>query len=163
MTFLIDGYNLLHALGLANRRMPKGQLQKARSRLLDWLCTSHGATAGDVCVVFDARNAERTWSEDVVSGVRVRYSTGEFADDLIEQTIAAEAQPRQLAVISNDNRLQEAARRRGCISWTSDEYVDWLQTRGATKPAPVTDEPDKPVEPSAVELKEWLRIFGKDV
>ena len=56
MTFLIDGYNLMHAVGLASRAMPAAKFERGRTRLLDWLADGVKDRAG-VRVVFDAQQA----------------------------------------------------------------------------------------------------------
>src|SRR5947209_19361687 len=118
MTFLIDGYNLLHALGLANRQMARGELQRARLRLLDWLGDGHPGATVEVRVIFDAVNAPGPGSgEQDHRGVRARYAVGRLADDLIEEQIAAEPQPKRLTVVSNDHRLQDAACPRDSRAW----------------------------------------------
>lgn len=162
MTFLIDGYNLLHALGLANRRMGRGELARARQRLIDWLDESHSTESDSIHVVFDARNAERASpGEQVTSKVHVTYSTGQFADDLIEEMIAAESQPRHMTVVSNDSRLLDAARRRGCVAATSGEYIDSLTAHRPKAAKPAGDQSDKPDAPDEQEMAEWLRQFGE--
>ncbi len=57
---MIDGYNLLHAAGLARRRYGPGQLERCRAQLLAWLAKH--LTDGErerTTVVFDAAEAPR--------------------------------------------------------------------------------------------------------
>ena len=54
MPLLIDGYNLLHAAGLARRRYGPGGLEKARGSLLGFLAASLGNETSQTTVVFDA-------------------------------------------------------------------------------------------------------------
>lgn len=156
MRFLIDGYNLMHALGLA----PTAGLSLERSRLrfLDWIAVEIGKRSHDVTVVFDSTQT-RGGNESVYRGIRLVFANARTADDLIEEWVQAETAPATLTVVSNDHRLQSAARRRGCITWTCGEYVDWLQSE--TKPAkPAPQSAEKPVEPSDDEMADWLRRFG---
>ena len=111
MTFLIDGYNLMHAAGLAHRAMPAVQFDRARTRFLDWLADGAKARA-ELRVVFDAQQAPTPSLESIHRGVRVRFAFGQTADDLIEELVATEQQPKSLTVVSNDSRAREAARRR---------------------------------------------------
>ena len=55
--FLIDGYNLLHAMGVLHGRVGPTGLQKARLRLLGLLHGAHGEASSAVTVVFDAAHA----------------------------------------------------------------------------------------------------------
>jgi predicted RNA-binding protein with PIN domain len=125
MRFLIDGYNLLHGLGLARPKGP-GQLERCRANMLDWLAQMHQDRSGSVTVVFDGQqNAGKPASNYMDRGIRIVFSVGCIADDLIEKLIAGEGAPRGLTVVSSDRRIQEAARRRGCIFWSCDEYLEW--------------------------------------
>lgn len=159
MGFLIDGYNLLFALGLASRHMPAPQLQSARDRLLLWLNDKH-PDPPSVLIIFDAREAEfGDDREHSIGAVRVRYSTGRDADDLLEDLIREERVPAQLTVVSNDHRVQRAGQRRGCIVWGCGEFVDWLEAppRPTSPPKPPT--PEKPESVSDEEMDFWLREF----
>ena len=114
MQYLIDGYNLLHAIGWAPARGVS--LQRSRLRLLDWLATELQDRVENVSAVFDSA---QDWggNETIHRGIHLRFSRGETADDLIEKIIRDEPLPAALTVVSNDHRLQQAARRRGCVSW----------------------------------------------
>jgi predicted RNA-binding protein with PIN domain len=157
--YLIDGYNLMHALGMAPQ--PGGlTLERARMRFLDWLAVQAAATAGDTCIVFDSKN-KRGEAEQVYRDLRVQFSHGQEADDLIEQMIRAETIPARLTVVSNDHRLQHAARRRGCPAWTCSEYIDWLAApKEKAENELGTAAVEKPPAPSGDEIDEWLKRFG---
>ncbi len=63
ISYIIDGYNILHALGLLNTKAGDGQLQEARSRLLEYLGKSFGDRSARVTVVFDAKRSRKiAWS-----------------------------------------------------------------------------------------------------
>ncbi len=160
VTFLVDGYNLMHATGLAHRRLPPGQLQAARKRLLDWLADSPAVRAGTVTVrvVFDAQNGPGESREQHHRRVSFRFAFRQTADDLIESLILAEPRPSPLVVVSNDGRLHESARRRGFRGWSCQAFTDWLIGGGppATAPPPPPDE--KPT-PSRSHDEELLRAF----
>jgi predicted RNA-binding protein with PIN domain len=159
--FLIDGYNLLHAMGWG----PKAggiSLERSRLRLIEWLAAALGAQSADVLVVFDAVHG-RGQAETVHRGIRIEFSVGQTADDLIESLIAGFQPPNELTVVSNDHRIQQSARRRGVNSWTCGEYVDWLTTKkplGSAPPAAQVVE--KPELPTAQEIDEWLQRFGSE-
>jgi hypothetical protein len=113
VTYLIDGYNLLHAVGWATRKMPSGTLEAARRRLLDWLADSIPLKSGAVVfrVVFDAQKGTAPSVGQSHRGVRVQFAYRRTADDLIEELLDAEPTPGGVTVVSNDGRLHEAAHR----------------------------------------------------
>ena len=161
MTFLIDGYNLMHAVGLAAGAMPGRRFEQARTRFLNWLADQLGDRPDPVRVVFDTTRAAGKATEQDHRGVRVRFAVGQTADDLIEELIAAEPHPDRLAVVSNDTRLQDAARRRGCGVFPCERFVDWL----IEPPKPGVHNSDSPEEkpapnPTAEETAAWLRAFS---
>ena len=83
MRFLIDGYNLMHLLGLARPRA-LGQLERCRENLLEWLAQNHRARSDTVAVVFDGSDTISKSRDDYTDhGIRVRFSVGQIADDLI--------------------------------------------------------------------------------
>ncbi len=90
----------------------------------------------------------------------MRYAGGgQVADDVIEAIVAQSPHPQQLVVISNDHRVQEAARRRGAGAWTCEKFLDWGDARRKT-PRPVRPpEPERPL-PSREEVRHWLAEFG---
>jgi predicted RNA-binding protein with PIN domain len=159
--FLIDGYNLLHAMGWAPK--PGGiSLERSRLRLIDWLASSLGAQSADVLIVFDAVHG-RGQTETVHHGIRIEFSVGQTADDLIESLIAGYQPPAQLTVVSNDHRIQQAARRRGVNAWTCGEYVDWLTTKKpTTAPSIAAKATEKPDLPTSQEIDDWLQRFRDD-
>ena len=127
MNAIIDGYNLLHAIGLANRGTHAKGLERARTRLLDWL--ADGKANHTLLVVFDGQSSPAPSPESVHRGVRFRFSYRQTADELIEELIRAESVPGRLAVVSNDGQVKEAARRRKCIVMTCEEFVDELTAK----------------------------------
>jgi len=165
VTFLIDGYNLLHAVGWANRRFAPGKLEAARRRLLDWLADSVAVKSNlaRVRVVFDAQKAPAPSAGHSHRGVLVQFAYRRTADDEIEELLEAEQSPTELVVVSNDTRLQESARRNKAKGWSSQEFLDWLIEAERAVPgsphAPPPEKPDGPLPPT--EAEELLRAFAK--
>jgi uncharacterized protein len=161
MRLLIDGYNLLHALGMAPRAGAVS-LKRSRSRLLDWLSNQLGAREDDVCIVFDSKH-KSDGAAQAHGAIHVRFASRETADDLIERIVREESAPAALTVVSNDHRIQQAATRRGCAYWDCNTFIDWLQRRDATEltPKPSAERSDKPDTPTDAEVEDWLRRFGK--
>jgi predicted RNA-binding protein with PIN domain len=122
MTLLIDGYNLLHASGIFPSGGPP-TLERSRTALLDFL--AEALPAKDVpraTVVFDAAQAPPGLPRELEHrGLKVRFARrGGSADELLEELIADEPDPRHLLVVSSDHRVQRAARQRGA-SFTDSE------------------------------------------
>jgi predicted RNA-binding protein with PIN domain len=160
MTVLIDGYNLMYALGLAGPSLPKKGLGKARGRLLDWLADAARDRAELLRVVFDARQGPFPSAEYGHRGVRVQFAFGQTADERIDELLHAERRPKTLTVVSNDNAVRAAGTARGCAAWTCPEFVDWLLDRPAAD-APPPPEADKPADPPpADELDALLAAFN---
>jgi predicted RNA-binding protein with PIN domain len=159
MRYLIDGYNLLYALGLARKNAGRAAWDRGRRLLLDWLADRHGPAAGDVTVIFDAQKAAGGIVEESHRGLRVVRAGGRTADDLIEEMLRDESAPASLTVVSNDMRVRDAARGRGCPVRSCEEYVDELLTApAAPNTSPPTDEKD--VQPTPEETARWLQAFG---
>ena len=161
MTFLIDAYNLMHAIGLLRHGLPRRGLERARLRFLDWL--ADGVKGRDVLLraVFDAQDAPAASPESDHRGVRVRFAFRRTADDEIEELLASEQRPSRVVVVSNDTRVQDAGRHRGAAVKTCEEFVDWLLAEDQAADAPRSPNPEKP-EPTATpdEMAAWLAAFS---
>ena len=167
-TYLIDGYNLMHAVGLLGQGTPPGGLDRARLRLLDWLADT---TAGRRCtlrVIFDAHAAREPSQESTHRGVRIRFAFRQTADELIEILLATVSHPKRVTVVSNDHQVRDAARRRGSAALTCSEFVDWCITQpvkpdaSQTGGSPQLTQPEKP-EPTTNpdETATWLAAFSQ--
>ncbi len=162
MLYLIDGYNLLHALGLMRKRMGPDGLEKARQNLLGVLHGSFGAESASVTVVFDAAHPPPNVPAEIeYHGLRVRFAVGQpTADDLIETLIHQASAPRQLTVISDDRRIKDAARRKHCLVQGCGEFLEELQRRRKPPPARPEEQPAKPSGVSRAETQHWLAEFA---
>src|SRR4051812_44964880 len=105
MPYVIDGYNLLHALGILHGRTGPHGLEKARLALLGLLHGALGEQAAEATVVFDAAHAPPgAPAEEGFRGIRVVFAVRHAnADDLIEEFIRGHADPRRLQVVSDDH------------------------------------------------------------
>jgi predicted RNA-binding protein with PIN domain len=160
VTFLIDGYNLMFAAGLATRTTVAVRFERARERFLDWLAASASNRPDTLRVVFDAQEAPAPSLERVHRGVRVRFAFRRTADDVIEELVSTEPKPAAVTVVSNDSRVREAGRRAGCAVSSCEEFIDWLITPPPTPHAPGSPEEDKP-EPAPADVSELLGVFSK--
>jgi predicted RNA-binding protein with PIN domain len=158
MRYLIDGYNLLHRLGLMRTRMAPGELAGARQRLISLLIKASGKDARRICIVFDSAGAPAKRPPDQIGqDIDIRFARGgEAADDLIEDLIRSHSAPKQLTVISDDHRLQRAARRRACRVVSCTAYLEETEHKLRSP----YRKPDPPHAPSPVDDRDfWLRAF----
>lgn len=161
-SYLIDGYNLIHALGLIRKHMAAGGLEASRRKLLDYLVERFAGDAVHVTVVFDAQGAPRGAARNQGHrSIAVRFAPKkQSADDLIETLIEEAAEPTKLVVVSNDMRLQNAAHRRGTRAWSHEALLDFLDERHSAKPKPAAFTEETKDEVSPAEAKRWLKEFG---
>lgn len=150
--YLIDGYNLLHAVGMPARLAP-GQLRFCRDRLLTLIRQRHPHDS--ITVVFDAQSAPRNIPrEQVVDGMHVVFADGE-ADDHIATILKHDAVPRTLTVVSSDRAVQESARRRKAEIQSAETFLDDLGRQGVIPPVVA---PEKPADEK--DVRTWLDAFG---
>lgn len=163
---LIDGYNLLHAAGLAQTRYRRGDLQRARQGLLRRLFQLlTPAEISRTAVVFDARHPPphlpALW---YIHGMRVVYARPHGdADIILEQLIAEHSAPRRLTVVSSDHRLHRAAKTRRATAIDSGDFLDFLEERRHAPPTVEIPEPQRGADDkniTAAELAYWMSIFG---
>lgn len=162
MLYLIDGYNLLFALALLPKQHAPQALHHARLRLLDLLRSAFGDDATNVTVVFDAAAAPRGASAvQDHRGLEVRFAVHyDEADDLIELLIRRDPRPQRLTVVSDDHRIQKAAKRRKCPVFGCGDLLDWLDRRKHLRERPPQQPPSKPQRSSAADTEHWLQAFG---
>jgi predicted RNA-binding protein with PIN domain len=162
MLYLIDGYNLLHAMGVARKRMGPDGLHQARQNLVGVLHGAFGEESGRVTVIFDAaKPPPGVPAETTYQGIHVRFSIGQAAaDDLIELLIRQAATPRQLTIVSDDHRIQKAARKRHCVVSGCGDFLDELERRRKPPPAQTGEPPAKPTGVSREETERWMEEFG---
>ncbi len=175
---IIDGYNLMHAAGLVRGKLIGKQLEGARLRLLKRLAYQMSKEQrAATTVVFDAKTLLAVSSrEELLEGIRVLFpEPGHEADELIEEMIAQDPQPRQLRIVSSDRRLHRAARERLATAINSDRYLDELDERraapaeGQTSPAsrppvpiPKENSPDSAgTHVPTGDVDYWLKEFGE--
>jgi len=164
MSLLIDGYNLLSAVGILARGVGPGSLQRARLALLNFLAESlDPQDVPRTTVVFDAADPPPGLPRSVSHrGLTVRFASQyEDADTLIEELIRADSAPRRLTVVSSDHRLQRAARRRKAKSIDSDAWYARIVRRRQQRRESTPEAPAKPPVPLLEEdVDYWIRQFG---
>ena len=160
--YLIDGYNLLHAMGLlgAAKGAPNA-LAAARLDLLDRLHALFGDASAQLTVVFDARRVPRRGLPELeYGGIHVRFAQRQEADDLIETLVQNEPSPKSLTVVSDDHRIQVAARRRRCGVLGCNEFLDVAERQPPTSRAQTALPRNKPDAVSPEERQRWIDEFA---
>lgn len=131
---IIDGYNLMHAMGLARHQYGPHDLETSRNRMLTQLHSLLNTSAGErTTVVFDAFASESDQQRlQQFCGISVVFAPqGTDADSEIEHMIRKHSSPRQLLVVSSDRRLQKAARRRRSRFVDSEQFIRGLSSEGS--------------------------------
>ena len=167
---LIDGYNLMHAAGMARRNYGPGGLAKSRNWLLNYVVRRLTSDERKrTTIVFDAADAPPGVSRhSVLEGIEIMFaSAGGDADTQIEELISEHSAPRLLRVVSSDHRLQKAARRRRANFVDSEVFVAELERRGPiSQSSPDSNQRGKTSHPkftgqtSEKETEAWLEVFG---
>ncbi len=161
--YLIDGYNLVYAMGLLEGKVaPPGRLEQARLRLLSLLHHTFGGDGPHVTVVFDAAGALR-WADgnQHFHAIEVQFAVRQDeADDLIEELIRKSSTPKQLTVVSDDHRVQRAASRRQCVAQGCGEFLEELERLQRRRRQRPPEAPEKRDGLSDAETQRWLKEFG---
>jgi hypothetical protein len=166
-------------MGLLTGRVGRQRLREARLRLLKLLREAYGEEASAVTVVFDAATARPGASgEEDYQGLRVLYAIAQGgkedypfeaegqsffplqADDVIESLIRSDSTPQKLTVVSDDHRIQRAAKRRRCNVLGCQSFMDLLTDHRRKSRKRPTTAAAKPADESEAEAQRWLREFG---
>jgi predicted RNA-binding protein with PIN domain len=165
---IIDGYNLMHAWGLARQRYGPGDLERLRERFLHQLAGRLSEEDRErTTVVFDAGSEAPTdiATERTYDNMRIVFARKEAdADAKIEQLVKAHSAPKQIRVVSSDRRLQTAARRRKGTFITSEEFI--LELERHPPPSSTSETSHELITKSSgelteTEIAEWLELFGE--
>ncbi len=164
MPLLIDGYNVLHVVGIIGRSVGPDSLQNARLALLNFLAESLPPDeVSQTTVVFDARRPPSGLPRSLKHrGITVHFASQyEDADSQIEELISDNSSPRRLTVVSSDHRIQRAARRRKARAVDAEAwYAEIVRQRQERvhKAADTSARPPVPLLEEDVEY--WIRQFG---
>ena len=160
MKILIDGYNLLHASGIFGGVRGAGGFEASRRALLDEIARLLGPARSGVTVIFDAADAPpglpARYAHD---GINVWFAREHgSADALIEELIERHDAPTALTVVSADNRVMAAARRRRAKPVASSEWL--AEIRLAARAAAARSDTKPPEPQTDAEVDRWLKEFG---
>ncbi len=168
---LIDGYNLMHAAGMARQSYGPGDLERCRTLFLKFLLsTLKAAELQRATVVFDAGNSPYgTQRHSKLAGMTILYSPqNSDADTVIEELIAGHSAPKQVLLVSSDHRLQKAARRRRASFIDSEDFAAKLERRSpdadltsAERQARRHDDAKYTGKLTEEQTREWMKTFGE--
>lgn len=132
--YLIDGYNLLHALRQSEGRdhpgqsLAPGELEDERRRLLDRLASFMGGTEDRAIVVFDSQRPRLQPGHKPSKNVEVYFgSFRRSADAIIEREAYALRNAESITVVTSDYALQMTVLLPNVIRRSSRQFVDDLQ------------------------------------
>lgn len=133
LTILIDGYNVLGALG-KQRSEQASAADEAREALITRLSLYSQRKGHPVTVVFDAwRETTGLEHHENRTGVRVVFTKrGERADQVIQRL--AREYGRACAVVSSDLEIIQTAKSHGAFVMKSQEFKVKLESLGNAKP-----------------------------
>lgn len=160
---IIDGYNLLHAAGLARMQYGPGDLERVRQRLLALLAEKLRPAERSRCViVFDAQQAPTDLRrQGDFHGLSIQFApAGLDADTVIEQMISRHSSPRRTIVVSSDHRLHQAAKRRSAKPVDSETFLRELDRRESVSPLVEDQIPANSPAPNAKPATDWQAEFG---
>ncbi len=127
---IIDGYNLMHAMGIAKQRYSDGELERCRKRmqrtLADLLDESVLNRATVVYDAFESRSDGRRSFR--ANGMQIRFAPmGLCADSEIEFLLKSHSVPKRVLVVSSDHRLHKAANARKASVVDSEDFWSSLE------------------------------------
>jgi len=117
---LVDGYNVSKS-GFGDLT-----LAEQRARLVDGLGRVAARTGAEVTCCFDGQEGAQT-PGSLARGVRVLFSVGEIADDLIRRLVHAEPRGRVLVVVTSDQEVARDVEAGGAWAVPSATLVARLQ------------------------------------
>jgi hypothetical protein len=192
MPLILDTYNILHVTGilppeLAGIDLPGlvGLISRSRygHEAVELICDGapprcdarpHGAFPGRGALIPEPGQDEpgprygapaapnAPWP----STMRIRYAGyGQTADSLIARMVSMSTAPRRLLVVSSDHEITRTARRRGCRTLRSDEFLQHLADDAdlaARRPSRAAPAPRQAIPPMMTEqqVQGWAALFG---
>ncbi len=116
---VVDGYNV------TKTAWPQLTLEEQRRRLVDALAGLAARTGAEVTCCFDGQVGQGAVPQP--RGVRVLFSVGEIADDLIRRLVRAEPPGRVVVVVTGDQAVTRDVLREGARVLPSTTLVARLQ------------------------------------
>jgi len=152
MALIVDCNNLIHM------SMPPALAGLGELRLCHLIAA--GVPTGGAVVVCDGGPRAGNSTEN---GVELVYAgPGRTADDVIIELVNCDSAPRRLTVVSNDNQIRKAARRRRAKVMDCDQFISqllsWLSEGGRGEASP--DDKSGATTLDKQQVRQWLETFG---
>ncbi|MEP3482136.1 MAG: NYN domain-containing protein [Fuerstiella sp.] len=122
---IIDGYNLMHSMGIAKQKYADGELERCRNRMQRELANVLDETVLNMTtVVYDAfESASNDRRSFRANGMKIRFAPmGQCADSEIEELLKTHSVPKRILVVSSDHRLHKAANARKASVVDSEDF-----------------------------------------
>jgi predicted RNA-binding protein with PIN domain len=127
MRYMIDGNNLMHALGMVRSSMNPRNWESRQRDLLDWL-SRYRHTLGEICVVFDSQSRFSTIGK--YQGIEVLAACPpQKADTVIQILVEKNPRPHELIVVSNDVTVRTLGQKKNVKGLKVKEFLDWLEDK----------------------------------
>ncbi len=169
---LIDGYNLLFALGWTPVRRPRPSdsevtLRQCRERLSAELTGRlPGTMLGKSVIVYDSANTRNGLPMHQYSrGTHLYFSIAyNSADEALQEILQYHPSPKQLVLISSDHAVQRKATARGARCIESEDWEDAIDLFcDSESSSNVEKDVELEIKTQAIradEREDWLRRFG---
>lgn len=118
-TWLVDGFNVLHASLLGGRDREEWWTETHREEVLS-LARSLTGSGGEIWVVFDG---QRPGAEESAEASGVRQVFAPSADEWLLRRVRESPAPGRVAVVTSDRRLASRARHRGALVVSPAEFL----------------------------------------
>jgi predicted RNA-binding protein with PIN domain len=130
--YLLDGYNIIKQTSSLNQ----GTLESQRLALVRWIeiTSPQGSAHNSVMVVFDGK--EEFFGSSSSGNVKVVFSQGQSADDLIKKIVEQYPSKKSIVVVSNDKDITLYVRALGASVLSVKEFIG----TAAKKSRPLSNE-----------------------
>lgn len=158
MPILIDAYNLYYHVQSVYAEQEISLTVGAYCRLIeDW-----SSVSGErVTLVFDG-GVPKELDDSIADFSCVKFEfSGRVvtADDVIAEKVTQSTAPKLLTVVSSDNYIRSAAKKRRCKSLSSQEF--WLMLAKKLTRRPKKSEPrEKRSGMTSADKRYWYEVFG---
>ena len=117
--YLLDGYNIIKQ----TPDLDRGTLESQRLGLIAWISRSNpqGSAQNSITVVFDGK--EEFFGSHAGGHVRVVFSRGQSADDVIKKMVEQYPHKKSVVVVSNDKDITLYVRALGAAVLSVKEFL----------------------------------------
>lgn len=169
-TYIVDGYNVIHASPALKRTLRGAGAERARTELLNAVAGFAERKNALCIVVFDGVVAE----EQVTPKVRAVSSRARSADEVIREQ--ARVDGKRLVVVSSDLEIIQTARANMAEIVHSKAFAAELTAGthskglaappadGSSRPHRIAEQRERSEKPGSIsgdDMEEWKRLFGE--